>query len=102
MPKLRQPHEHTEFEFAAKAVNDLLAKRFKKRGGPNVQFMTFIVDEGEGGYMGYIASVRRIDAVRVVMAWLTRMIESFDQRQLKDMLVLLEKELAKEEADGGS
>ena len=96
-----QPHEATELEFAAKAVNDLLKKRFKK-SKRKVAFLTFVVDEGEGGYLGYIASVRRIDAVRLIMEWLTRMIDSFDVRQIHELLVELEKELSTEEEAGGS
>ena len=101
MAEQPQPHEFPEFEHAAKAVNELLRERFKdsKR---KVQFLTFVVDEGEGGYLGYIASVRRIDAVRLIMEWLSRMIDSFDVRQIEELLVELAKELSKKEkADGG-
>lgn len=90
----RQPHEKTEFEFAAKRVNDLLREIFPDT---SVQFMTFLMDEGDSGYVGYISSTRRIDAVRVIMEWLSKMIESFDRQQLREMLVELEKELAAEE-----
>ena len=84
-----QPHEQTEYEFAAKAVNDLLRKRFKNR---NVQFLTFVMDEGSSGYMGYIASTRRIDAIRVIFEWLERMLPSLDRTQVREMLELLDKE----------
>lgn len=90
MPK--QPHDKTEYEFAAKQVNDLLRKLFPDT---NVQFMTFLMDEGEGGYIGYIASVRRIDAVRVMMEWMTVMIESFDREQIRELLVELDKEMSR-------
>ena len=90
MPK--QPHDRTEYEFAAKRVNDLLREIFPNK---DVQFLSFLIDAGpaDSGYMGYIASTRRIDAVRVIMEWLGRMVESFDREQLRELLVELEKEM---------
>lgn len=89
MPR-KQPHDKTEYEFAAKRVNDLLHEIFPDK---NVQFLSFVIDEGTGGYMGYIASARRIDAVRVIMEWLDRMFRSFDRKQLRELLIELEKEM---------
>lgn len=90
MPK--QPHDKTEYEFAAKRVNDLLRELFPNK---EVQFLSFVIDQGPAGsgYMGYIASTRRIDAVRVIMEWLDRMVDSFDRQQLRELLIELEKEM---------
>lgn len=90
---MKQPHEQTELEFAAKAVNDLLKKRFKKRGQKR-QFLTFVLDEGGEGYLGYIASVRRIDAIRVIFEWLQRMLPSLTDDQVDELLEELRKERA--------
>ena len=84
------PHEKTEMEFAAKFVNDKLRERFPDQ---KLQFMTFVMDEGEGGHLGYIATVNRIDAARVVMEWLTHVLIGFDRKELVEMLAELTKEM---------
>ena len=93
-----QPHEATEYEAASKRINELLREIFPDR---NLAFMSFVMDLGDSGYIGYMASTRRIDAVRCMMEWMTNMIESFDREQIRDLLVELEKELAREELDRG-
>lgn len=86
------PHDRTDLEFDAKAVNDLLKKRSKRRGGRKLEFFTFILDGREGGYLGYISSVRRIDAIRVITEWLGRMIPSLTVEERREMLALFDQE----------
>ena len=84
------PHEKPQYEFAAKLVNDALRKAFPDE---NLHFMSFVMDEGEGGYTGFLASNRRIDSVRLIMEWLAHAIEGFDRRELLELIKELEKEL---------
>lgn len=79
------PHQKTQYEFIAKKVNDLLKKQVKNK---ELGFMTFIFDVGEGGYMGYLASTRRIDALAMILEWLTKMIQGMTD---EDKIELIEK-----------
>ena len=85
-----QPHDQTELEFAAKRVHDLLRELYPDR---DLQFLTFIVDSGSSGYIGYIASARRIDAVRLMGEWLERMLPTFSRTDLLEIIKLLEEEM---------
>lgn len=84
------PHERTQFEFAAKIVNDALRKAFPDE---KLHFMSFVMDEGKEGHIGFLASNRRIDSVRLIMEWLAHAIEGFDRRDLLELIKELEKEL---------
>lgn len=79
----------TELEFAAKQMNDVLAKRFPNR---KLEFMSFVFDYG-GGALGYVSSTRRIDAYRAITEWLHRTVKEFSRADLIEMLKLYEKEL---------
>ena len=59
--------------------------------------MSFIFDEGDEGFLGYLASSQRIDSIRLIMEWLDRMIESLDLKELQRLLAELEKELSRQE-----
>lgn len=86
------PHEKTQYEFAAKRVNDMLREEFPDE---QLQFMSFVMDAGESGFIGYLASTRRIDAVRTIMEWLDKSISGFSRDELRELLVELEKEMGK-------
>ena len=81
----------TELEFAAKRVNDLLSKTLP---GRTLGFMTSVFDLGDGGYIGYLASARRIDAFRVITEWMERSLDGFSRSDIVEMLKEYEKELA--------
>ena len=84
-----QPHDQTELEFVAKQVNDLLKRKIPNR---KLVFLTFISDVGEGGYLGYISSARRIDAIRLITEWLARMLPRLTKEQRREMLELFDGE----------
>ncbi len=84
------PHDKTEMEFAAKYVNDKLRERFPD---DDLQFMSFVFDVGEHGHTGYVATTRRIDAVRLIMEWLEHTLVGFSRKDMAEMLTELNKEL---------
>ena len=86
-----RPHEKTEYEFIAKSVNDLLKKKYK---GLNVGFMTFIFDQDETGtgHIGFIASSRRIDSMRMIMEWFGFALDDLSREDFIEMLEELKKE----------
>lgn len=81
----------TELEFAAKRVNDLLARTLPHR---ELGFMTFVFDVGDGGYLGYVASPRRVDAFRMITEWLERSVNGFSRADIVEVLKEYEKELS--------
>lgn len=82
-------HDKTEYEFIAKSVNDLLKKKYK---GLDIGFMTFIFDQGETGHIGFIASSRRIDSMRLIMEWLNHALDELSREAFVEMLEELKKE----------
>lgn len=90
---MNAPHEKTQFEFAAKLVNDALRKAFPDE---KLHFMSFVMDEGEGGHIGFLASNRRIDSIRMIMEWLEYAVKGLDRRDLLELIKELEKELPDE------
>ena len=85
-------HKKTEYEFIAKSVNDLLKKKYK---GRKLGFMTFIFDatgETEGTHIGFIASSRRIDSLRMIMEWFSHALNDLTREQFVEMLEELKKE----------
>ena len=83
------PHDKTEYEFIAKSVNDLLKKKYK---GKKLGFMTFIFDMSDTGHIGFIASSRRIDSMRMIMEWLNHAIDDLSREDFVEMLEELKKE----------
>lgn len=82
-------HEKTEYEFIAKSVNDLLKKKYK---GQNLGFMTFIFDGSDKGHIGFIASSRRIDSLRLIMEWFSHALGNLTREEFVEMLEELKKE----------
>jgi len=80
------PHTATELEFAAKQVNDLLAKNFPDS---DMNFLSFVMDDNS---LGYLSSTRRIDGLRLIMEWLSHQIQSIDQELFIEMLEELKRE----------
>lgn len=68
----------------------MLRKSFKDK---KLQFFTFVMDEGEHGHLGYMASARRMDVARMMMEFLARSIPEFNRLELLEMCQLLEKEM---------
>lgn len=82
-------HDKTEYEFIAKSVNDLLKKKYK---GLDLGFMTFIFNQGDDGHIGFIASSRRIDSLRLIMEWFHHALEDLSREDMIEMLEELKKE----------
>ena len=90
-------HDKTEYEFMAKSVNDHLARKYK---GQNVGFMTFIFDYGDSGHIGFIASSRRIDSIRMITEWLAHAIPGLTRESMIEMLELLIEERWDNDTEG--
>ena len=84
-----RPHDKTEYEFVAKSVNDLLKKKYP---GKKLGFMTFIFDQGDTGHIGFIASSRRIDSLRLIMEWFGHALDEISREDFVEMLEELKKE----------
>lgn len=79
-------HTKTELEFAAKQVNDVLAKSFPDK---KLTFMSFVFDEES---IGYVSTNKRIDALRSIMEWLSHNIATLSKADFVEMLELLKNE----------
>ena len=88
-------HAKTEYEFIAKTLNDTLKKKYK---GRNLGFMTFIFDVGETGHIGFVASSRRIDSMRMIMEWFSHALDELSREDFVEMLEELKKERWDEDA----
>jgi len=86
----------TELEFVAKQVNDLCKKVIPNR---DLNFMTFIFDDEN---VGYISSIKRIDAFRAITEWLERSLKGFTRADVVEMLSLYEIEMREEENEASS
>ena len=91
MPESVEKRSATELEFMAKRVNDLLKKNFPNR---ELGYMTFVFDQSDSGYIGYLSSIRRVDAFRMITEWLEKSLDSFTRADVVEMLKEYEKELA--------
>ena len=82
-------HDKTEFEFIAKRINNMLERQFPDK---NLCFLTMIMDAGSEGYLGYVANLERIDAIRVVAEWMSKTIGGLSKDDFEDMLTRLKQE----------